>query len=66
MTCPATGIPEDILTHIGEVASSVPVEDFKIHTGEAVGRHWHGPCRRWCSGVRGAGFASLPGAWPVS
>uniref|UniRef100_A0A8I3S3F1 2-oxoglutarate dehydrogenase-like, mitochondrial n=2 Tax=Canis lupus familiaris TaxID=9615 RepID=A0A8I3S3F1_CANLF len=33
MTCPATGIPEDVLTHIGEVASSVPLEDFKIHTG---------------------------------
>nr|XP_024108850.1 2-oxoglutarate dehydrogenase-like, mitochondrial isoform X2 [Pongo abelii] len=33
MTCPATGIPEDMLTHIGSVASSVPLEDFKIHTG---------------------------------
>uniref|UniRef100_A0A2K5HP68 2-oxoglutarate dehydrogenase-like, mitochondrial n=1 Tax=Colobus angolensis palliatus TaxID=336983 RepID=A0A2K5HP68_COLAP len=33
MTCPATGIPEDVLTHIGSVASSVPLEDFKIHTG---------------------------------
>uniref|UniRef100_A0A8C8ZCK1 2-oxoglutarate dehydrogenase-like, mitochondrial n=1 Tax=Prolemur simus TaxID=1328070 RepID=A0A8C8ZCK1_PROSS len=33
MTCPATGIPEDVLTHIGNVASSVPLEDFKIHTG---------------------------------
>ncbi|XP_023383738.1 2-oxoglutarate dehydrogenase-like, mitochondrial isoform X3 [Pteropus vampyrus] len=33
MTCPATGIPEDVLTHIGDVASSVPLEDFKIHTG---------------------------------
>lgn len=30
MTCPATGIPEDVLTHIGDVASSVPLEDFKI------------------------------------
>lgn len=36
MTCPATGIPEDVLTHIGEVASSVPLEDFKIHTGEVA------------------------------
>lgn len=36
MTCPATGIPEDVLTHIGEVASSVPLEDFKIHTGEVT------------------------------
>nr|KAF6294166.1 oxoglutarate dehydrogenase L [Pipistrellus kuhlii] len=33
MTCPTTGIPEDVLTHIGNVASSVPLEDFKIHTG---------------------------------
>uniref|UniRef100_A0A8C5KCU4 oxoglutarate dehydrogenase (succinyl-transferring) n=1 Tax=Jaculus jaculus TaxID=51337 RepID=A0A8C5KCU4_JACJA len=33
MTCPATGISEDMLTHIGNVASSVPLEDFKIHTG---------------------------------
>lgn len=37
MTCPATGIPEDVLTHIGSVASSVPLEDFKIHTGEVAG-----------------------------
>uniref|UniRef100_A0A8C0TQE1 oxoglutarate dehydrogenase (succinyl-transferring) n=2 Tax=Canis lupus familiaris TaxID=9615 RepID=A0A8C0TQE1_CANLF len=37
MTCPATGIPEDVLTHIGEVASSVPLEDFKIHTGFELG-----------------------------
>lgn len=36
MTCPATGIPEDVLTHIGEVASSVPLKDFKIHTGEVA------------------------------
>uniref|UniRef100_A0A5F9D4F9 oxoglutarate dehydrogenase (succinyl-transferring) n=1 Tax=Oryctolagus cuniculus TaxID=9986 RepID=A0A5F9D4F9_RABIT len=33
MTCPATGVPEDVLTHIGGVASSVPLEDFTIHTG---------------------------------
>ncbi|XP_021107593.1 2-oxoglutarate dehydrogenase-like, mitochondrial isoform X2 [Heterocephalus glaber] len=33
MTCPPTGVPEDVLTHIGTVASSVPLEDFKIHTG---------------------------------
>lgn len=36
MTCPATGIPEDVLTHIGNVASSVPLEDFKIHMGKVV------------------------------
>ncbi|KAM9618606.1 2-oxoglutarate dehydrogenase-like, mitochondrial isoform 1-T1 [Trichechus inunguis] len=33
MTCPATGIPEDTLIHIGTVASSVPLEGFRIHTG---------------------------------
>ncbi|XP_076980756.1 2-oxoglutarate dehydrogenase-like, mitochondrial isoform X4 [Tamandua tetradactyla] len=33
MTCPTTGIPEEMLTHIGNVASSVPLEDFKIHVG---------------------------------
>ncbi|XP_063814928.1 2-oxoglutarate dehydrogenase-like, mitochondrial isoform X2 [Pseudophryne corroboree] len=33
MTCPPTGIPEDMLSHIGNVASSVPVEKFKIHGG---------------------------------
>lgn len=36
MTCPATGISEDVLTHIGDVASSVPLEDFRIHTGEVA------------------------------
>ncbi|XP_027751725.1 2-oxoglutarate dehydrogenase-like, mitochondrial isoform X1 [Empidonax traillii] len=33
MSCPPTGISEDLLTHIGNVASSVPVKDFKIHSG---------------------------------
>ncbi|XP_018413926.1 PREDICTED: 2-oxoglutarate dehydrogenase-like, mitochondrial isoform X2 [Nanorana parkeri] len=33
MTCPPTGITEDMLSHIGNVASSVPVENFKIHGG---------------------------------
>ncbi|XP_036766185.1 2-oxoglutarate dehydrogenase complex component E1 isoform X1 [Manis pentadactyla] len=33
MTCPSTGLTEDILTHIGNVASSVPVENFTIHGG---------------------------------
>ncbi|XP_075073099.1 2-oxoglutarate dehydrogenase-like, mitochondrial isoform X2 [Mixophyes fleayi] len=33
MKCPFTGIPEDMLSHIGNVASSVPVENFKIHGG---------------------------------
>ncbi|XP_015269491.1 PREDICTED: 2-oxoglutarate dehydrogenase-like, mitochondrial [Gekko japonicus] len=33
MTCPPTGISEGMLTHIGNVASSVPLEGFKIHGG---------------------------------
>ncbi|KAK9970297.1 hypothetical protein ABG768_026249 [Culter alburnus] len=33
MSCPSTGLPEEDLTHIGQVASSVPVEDFTIHGG---------------------------------
>ncbi|XP_043911554.1 2-oxoglutarate dehydrogenase-like, mitochondrial [Protopterus annectens] len=33
MTCPPTGISEDMLTHIGKVASSVPVDSFQIHAG---------------------------------
>ncbi|NXA56202.1 OGDHL protein, partial [Nothocercus julius] len=34
MSCPSTGISEDLLNHIGSVASSVPVKDFKIHAGQ--------------------------------
>uniref|UniRef100_A0A8C7R0T4 2-oxoglutarate dehydrogenase complex component E1 n=1 Tax=Oncorhynchus mykiss TaxID=8022 RepID=A0A8C7R0T4_ONCMY len=33
LTCPSTGLTEEELTHIGQVASSVPVEDFTIHGG---------------------------------
>lgn len=33
MSCPSTGLTEDNLNHIGQVASSVPVEDFTIHGG---------------------------------
>lgn len=33
MSCPSTGLSEDDLNHIGQVASSVPVEDFTIHGG---------------------------------
>ncbi|XP_015423715.1 PREDICTED: 2-oxoglutarate dehydrogenase, mitochondrial isoform X1 [Myotis davidii] len=33
MTCPSTGLEEEVLTHIGSVASSVPVENFTIHGG---------------------------------
>ncbi|RXM91380.1 2-oxoglutarate dehydrogenase, mitochondrial [Acipenser ruthenus] len=33
MSCPHTGLSEEDLTHIGEVASSVPVEDFTVHGG---------------------------------
>lgn len=53
MTCPPTGIPEDVLTHIGTVASSVPLEDFKIHTGvvalqcQCSRGHRPDPAGRW-------------------
>uniref|UniRef100_A0A3P9H5J6 2-oxoglutarate dehydrogenase complex component E1 n=1 Tax=Oryzias latipes TaxID=8090 RepID=A0A3P9H5J6_ORYLA len=33
MSCPSTGLGEEDLSHIGQVASSVPVEDFTIHGG---------------------------------
>lgn len=33
MSCPSTGLSEENLNHIGQVASSVPVEDFTIHGG---------------------------------
>lgn len=33
MSCPSTGLTEENLGHIGQVASSVPVEDFTIHGG---------------------------------
>ncbi|KAM7368543.1 hypothetical protein PAMP_012877 [Pampus punctatissimus] len=33
MSCPSTGISEEELSHIGNIASSVPVEDFTIHGG---------------------------------
>ncbi|XP_051832397.1 2-oxoglutarate dehydrogenase complex component E1 isoform X4 [Antechinus flavipes] len=33
MSCPSTGLTEEVLTHIGNVASSVPVENFTIHGG---------------------------------
>nr|XP_033798845.1 LOW QUALITY PROTEIN: 2-oxoglutarate dehydrogenase-like, mitochondrial [Geotrypetes seraphini] len=33
MSCPSTGISEETLKHIGNIASSVPVEGFKIHGG---------------------------------
>ncbi|XP_065103586.1 oxoglutarate (alpha-ketoglutarate) dehydrogenase a (lipoamide) isoform X2 [Paramisgurnus dabryanus] len=33
MSCPSTGLSEEDLTNIGQVASSVPVEDFTIHGG---------------------------------
>lgn len=33
MSCPSTGISEEQLCHIGNVAASVPVEDFTIHGG---------------------------------
>ncbi|KAM6986700.1 2-oxoglutarate dehydrogenase complex component E1-like isoform 5-T5 [Aplochiton taeniatus] len=33
MTCPPTGLAEEELVHIGNIASSVPEEDFTIHGG---------------------------------
>lgn len=33
MSCPSTGLTEEMLSHIGQVASSVPVDDFTIHGG---------------------------------
>uniref|UniRef100_A0A4W6F263 2-oxoglutarate dehydrogenase complex component E1 n=1 Tax=Lates calcarifer TaxID=8187 RepID=A0A4W6F263_LATCA len=33
MNCPSTGISEEELGHIGNIAASVPVEDFTIHGG---------------------------------
>ncbi|XP_016892630.1 2-oxoglutarate dehydrogenase-like, mitochondrial isoform X2 [Cynoglossus semilaevis] len=33
MTCVSTGLEEEVLQHIGQTASSVPVEDFTIHPG---------------------------------
>uniref|UniRef100_A0A7N6BEG2 2-oxoglutarate dehydrogenase complex component E1 n=1 Tax=Anabas testudineus TaxID=64144 RepID=A0A7N6BEG2_ANATE len=33
MSCPPTGISEDELGHIGNIAASVPLEDFTIHGG---------------------------------
>ncbi|XP_058473843.1 2-oxoglutarate dehydrogenase complex component E1-like [Solea solea] len=33
MSCPSTGISEEELGHIGNIAASVPVEDFTIHGG---------------------------------
>lgn len=58
MTCPATGIPEDVLTHIGEVASSVPLEDFKIHTGKVAVQALSSMCPAG-DGVQGSGEPGL-------
>nr|XP_020443063.1 2-oxoglutarate dehydrogenase, mitochondrial-like isoform X3 [Monopterus albus] len=33
MSCPPTGISEEELCHIGNIAASVPVDDFTIHGG---------------------------------
>lgn len=42
MSCLSTGLTEDNLSHIGQVASSVPVEDFTIHGGLKLrsAQHW--------------------------
>lgn len=34
MSCVPTGLDEETLQHIGQTASSVPLEDFRIHPGE--------------------------------
>lgn len=44
MSCPSTGLEEDVLTHIGNVASSVPVENFTIHGGNQAHLTME-PCR---------------------
>lgn len=31
--CPATGVSEDVLTHVGKCMSTPPPGDFKIHNG---------------------------------
>uniref|UniRef100_A0A673G067 oxoglutarate dehydrogenase (succinyl-transferring) n=1 Tax=Sinocyclocheilus rhinocerous TaxID=307959 RepID=A0A673G067_9TELE len=33
ISCPPTGLNEEVLRHIGEVASSIPLKDFTIHSG---------------------------------
>uniref|UniRef100_A0A671Y362 2-oxoglutarate dehydrogenase complex component E1 n=1 Tax=Sparus aurata TaxID=8175 RepID=A0A671Y362_SPAAU len=33
MSCVPTGLDEEVLHHIGQTASSVPLDDFKIHPG---------------------------------
>uniref|UniRef100_A0AAQ4PXQ2 oxoglutarate dehydrogenase (succinyl-transferring) n=1 Tax=Gasterosteus aculeatus aculeatus TaxID=481459 RepID=A0AAQ4PXQ2_GASAC len=33
MNCVPTGLNEEVLQHIGQAASSVPLEDFKVHPG---------------------------------
>lgn len=38
MSCVPTGLDEEVLQHIGQSASSVPLEDFKIHPGELQNR----------------------------
>lgn len=39
MSCMSTGISEEQLVHIGNVAASVPVEDFTIHGGALLCHH---------------------------
>lgn len=36
MSCPPTGISEEELGHIGNIAASVPLDDFTIHGGKLV------------------------------
>lgn len=36
MSSVPTGLDEETLQHIGQAASSVPLEDFRIHPGEFI------------------------------
>uniref|UniRef100_A0AAR2IJB7 oxoglutarate dehydrogenase (succinyl-transferring) n=1 Tax=Pygocentrus nattereri TaxID=42514 RepID=A0AAR2IJB7_PYGNA len=36
MSYPPTGLTDEVLKHIGEAASSVPLQDFSIHSGEIL------------------------------
>jgi len=37
MSSVPTGLKEEVLQHIGQTASSVPLDDFKIHPGQLSG-----------------------------
>lgn len=47
MSCQSTGLTEEDLNHIGQVASSVPVEDFTIHGGLTHAKHTQNVDYKW-------------------